>query len=78
MSRVNIVYKRRPSQGGKVNYDLTKLVNSNNIREEYKKALDEIDLDCDPNDALTEVLKCVENVNACSKHHWRDQKQEQI
>ncbi len=64
ISYMHLVYKRRPSQGGHVIYDLSKLVNNNSTREDYHKALDEelaeIDLDCDPNDALTEVLKCVE------------------
>ena len=43
-------------------YDLAKVVNS--TREDYCNALDkklaDINLNCDPNNALTEVLKCVE------------------
>ena len=64
MSHMYFAYKRRPSQGGRVIYDLAKLVNSNSTQEDYCNALDkklaEINFDCDPNNTLTEVLKCVE------------------
>ena len=38
-------------------YDLAKVVNSNSTLDEK---LAEINLHCDPHNALTEVLKCVE------------------
>ena len=44
-------------------YNLANVVNSNSTLEDYCNALDkklaEINLNCDPNNALTEVLKCV-------------------
>ena len=64
MNHMYLVYKCQPSQKGRVIYDLAKLVTSNSTQEDYHNALDEklaeINLDCDPNNGLTEVLKCVE------------------
>ena len=68
MSHMYFVYKHLPIQEGRVIYDLDKLVNSVSTREDFCNALDEklaeINLNCDPNNALTEVLKCVETCAA--------------
>ena len=64
INHMYLVYKHQPSQEGRVIYDLAKLVNSNSTQEDYCNPFDEklaeINLDCDPNNALTEVLECVE------------------